>query len=162
MIYLVMGVAGAGKTSVGRALAQALGCAFLEGDALHSPANRDKMAHGIPLDDADRAPWLAAIRQRLEAAAAAGQTLVVACSALKQRYRDTLDHGLAVRWIYLRGDPALLHQRLAERQGHYMKAGMLASQLADLEEPEAASALIVDAGLPVATLVRRILAAPAG
>lgn len=158
MIYSVMGVSGAGKTTVGRALAQALGCGFLEGDSLHPPANVDKMAHGIPLDDADRAPWLAAIRLRLEAAARAGQTLVVACSALKQRYRDQLDHGLDVRWVYLRGDPAMLHERLQERQGHYMKANMLASQLADLEEPSPRSALIVDAALPVPSIVAQVLA----
>jgi gluconokinase len=158
MIYLVMGVSGAGKTTVGRALAAALHCDFLEGDTLHPRANIEKMAHGIPLDDADRAPWLAAIRLRLEAAARAGRTLVVACSALKQRYRDTLDHGLAVRWIYLRGDPALLHQRLEGRQGHYMKANMLASQLADLEEPAPASALILDAAQPAAAIVQQVLA----
>jgi gluconokinase len=158
MIYLVMGVSGAGKTTVGRALAAALGCAFLEGDSLHPAANIEKMAHGIPLDDADRAPWLAAIRKHLEAAAEAGQTLVVACSALKQRYRDTLDHGLEVRWIYLRGDPAVLQRRLRQRQGHYMKANMLASQLADLQEPAPRSALILDAALPVAAIVAQVLA----
>ncbi|HET9784480.1 MAG TPA: gluconokinase [Terriglobales bacterium] len=158
MIYLVMGVSGAGKTTVGRALAVALGCDFLEGDSLHPAANIEKMAHGIPLDDADRAPWLAAIRRHLEAAARAGRMLVVACSALKQRYRDQLDHGLAVRWVYLRGDPAMLHQRLAHRQGHYMKANMLASQLADLEEPSPQSALIVDAALPLPAIVAQVLA----
>lgn len=153
-----MGVAGAGKTTVGRALAEALGCTFLEGDSLHPPANVEKMAHGIPLNDADRAPWLAAIRKMLEATAAAGSDLVVACSALKQRYRDTLDHGLPVRWIYLRGDPALLQQRLEQRQGHYMKANMLASQLGDLEPPSAASAVIVDAALPPDQIVAQVLA----
>lgn len=153
-----MGVAGAGKTTVGRALAQALGCAFLEGDTLHPPANVEKMAHGIPLNDAERAPWLAAIRRKLEEAAAAGADLVVACSALKQRYRATLDHGLPVRWIYLQGDPALLQQRLELRQGHYMKANMLASQLADLEPPSAASALIVDAALAPAQILAQVLA----
>lgn len=152
-----MGVAGAGKTTVGRALAQALGCAFLEGDTLHPPANIEKMAHGIPLNDADRAPWLTAIRKKLEEAAATGSDLVVACSALKQRYRDTLDHGLPVRWIYLQSDPALLHQRLEQRQGHYMKAKMLASQLADLEPPSAANAVIVDAALPPDQIVARVL-----
>ncbi len=156
-MYLVMGVAGAGKTTVGRALAQVLGCAFLEGDTLHPPANIEKMAHGIPLNDADRAPWLIAIRKKLEEAAATGSDLVVACSALKQRYRDTLDHGLPVRWIYLQSDPALLHQRLEQRQGHYMKAKMLASQLADLEPPSAANAVIVDAALPPDQIVARVL-----
>ncbi|MGH9483736.1 MAG: gluconokinase, partial [Terriglobales bacterium] len=120
MLYIVMGVSGTGKTTVGRKLAGALGCAFLEGDELHPQANIEKMSCGIPLDDEDRAPWLAAIRKRLEQAAAASADLVVARSALKQRYRDTLGHDLPVRWIYLTGDPALLLQRLQQRQGHYM------------------------------------------
>ncbi|MGH9488397.1 MAG: gluconokinase [Terriglobales bacterium] len=155
MIYIVMGVAGAGKTTVGAALAAALGCEFLEGDRLHPAANVDKMRRGIPLTDADRAPWLEAIRQRLEAAAGAGRDLVVACSALKQGYREQLNRGLEVRWIYLQGDPALLRRRLEQRQGHYMKANMLASQLADLEEP--AQALRINAAEPAAAIVARIL-----
>ncbi|MGH9474955.1 MAG: gluconokinase [Terriglobales bacterium] len=158
MLYILMGVAGSGKTTAGRALAAALGCAFLEGDSLHPAANIEKMAHGIALDDADRAPWLAAIRRRLERAAQSGGDLVVACSALKQRYRDQLDAGLPVRWIYLRAAAAVLRRRLEQRQGHYMKATLLASQLADLEEPRAGSSLVVDATLPVNQIVARIAA----
>lgn len=153
-----MGVAGSGKTTVGQALATALACQFLEGDSLHPQANVDKMAHGIPLNDSDRAPWLAAIRTRLEAAARQGGDLVVACSALKQRYRDQLDAGLPVRWIYLRGSTELLHRRLAQRQGHYMKASMLASQLADLEEPRASDALVINAALAPGQIVAAIQA----
>jgi len=164
MLVLVMGVSGAGKTTVGVALAQRLGCAFLEGDRLHPAANVAKMAAGIPLDDADRAPWLAAIRARLEAAAKAGTGLVVACSALKRQYRDFLGATLAapdpLRCVYLRGDEAMLYQRLEARQGHYMKANMLASQLRDLEEPGPdEGAIVLDAGLPVAEIVARAAAA---
>ncbi|MGH9466078.1 MAG: gluconokinase [Terriglobales bacterium] len=158
MIWIVMGAAGSGKTTVGRALAAARGCAFLEGDSLHPPANIAKMAAGVPLQDADRAPWLAAIRQHLEAAVRQGQDLVVACSALKQRYRDPLDQGLPVVWVYLRATEEVLHRRLEQRQGHYMKADMLASQLADLEEPNPGAALIFDATLPPETIAARVLA----
>jgi gluconokinase len=155
MIAIVMGVAGSGKTTVGAMLAEALHCSFLEGDALHPPANVEKMSRGIPLTDADRAPWLAAIRARIEAAVSSRQCLVVACSALKQHYRDFLSRGISVDWIYLKGSAELIASRLRHRHEHYMKAGMLPSQFADLEEP--AGALVVDISLPPEAILHQLL-----
>lgn len=151
-----MGVAGVGKTTIGELLAQALGCAFLEGDSLHPPANIEKMARGIPLTDADRAPWLAAIREYIEKTFRQGQNLVVACSALKQKYRDCLSANAAVIWVYLKGTEEVIRSRLEHRQEHFMKANMLASQVADLEE--SSSAIVVDASSPPDLIVQQILA----
>lgn len=157
MILVLMGVSGSGKTTVGRLVAEALRCDFLEGDSLHSAANVEKMAHGIPLTDADRQPWLEAIRARIEQAHRAGETLVVACSALKQAYRDFLDATVPVRWVYLEGPEALLYSRIEHRVGHYMKASMLASQIAALEPPK--DALTVDVTPPPEQIAQTILAA---
>lgn len=157
MLLIVMGVSGSGKTTVGVRLAQALGAAFLEGDSLHPASNIAKMSNGIPLDDADRAPWLAAIRVRLETAARQESSLVTACSALKQKYRDFLATGLPVTTIYLKGSESMLYQRLKQRQGHYMKADMLASQLATLEEPR--DAIVVDAAGTPHEITRELLRA---
>lgn len=127
---VVMGVSGSGKSTVGSALADALGLTFVDGDSLHPPANVAKMAAGIPLDDADRAPWLDAVG----AALARGD--VVACSALKRRYRDRLrELAPATRVVYLRGSRELLSERLAGRHHAFMPASLLDSQLAALEEP---------------------------
>src|SRR5580698_4297859 len=125
MIIVVMGVAGSGKTTVGTMLADAMKCPFLEGDALHSPGNVDKMSHGVPLTDADRAPWLSAIHARVVDACERGQSLVVGCSALKQQYRDVLAEGVPVTWVYLRGSLELIRARLKQRHGHFMRANML-------------------------------------
>ena len=159
-VVVVMGVAGSGKTSVGTALAVALGWRFVDADDHHSPANIAKMARGEPLDDADRRPWLDGLHAIIEAALAKGEGLVMACSALKNAYRARLVGGGAggrIRFVYLAGTPELFHARLAQRPRHFMKAGMLDSQLATLEAP--ADALEVDAALPVATIVSRIRAA---
>jgi len=155
-IVVVMGVAGSGKTTVGTMLADALHCAFLEGDSLHSAANVDKMSHGIPLTDADRAPWLAAIHARLLDAFTHGKCLVVGCSALKQSYRTLLADGIPITWIYLKGSASLIRSRLQHRTGHYMKEDMLARQFEALEEPS--DALIVDVSKPPAAIVEQILA----
>jgi len=152
----VMGVSGSGKTTVGTRLADAMHCAYLEGDALHSPANVEKMSHGIPLTDADRAPWLAAIHARLLDSFRQGESLVVGCSALKRSYRSVLADGIPITWVYLKGSAALIRSRLQHRSGHYMKADMLASQLEALEEP--AGALVVDVSQPPAAIVEQILA----
>lgn len=134
--YVIMGVAGSGKTLIGSRLALALGIPFLEGDDLHPAENRARMAAGIPLTDADRAGWLATIATRIIEARAAGLGLVVSCSALKRSYRDVLraaDPDL--RFIHLSGSRALIAERLANRTGHFMPPSMLDSQLATLEQP---------------------------
>jgi len=125
----VMGVSGSGKSTVGRLLAGVLGRRFIEGDALHPPANIEKMSSGVPLTDADRAPWLAAIAAEL----ARGGPAVLACSALKRAYRDRLP---GVRWFYLRVPRDVLAQRLAGRRGHFFPPALLDSQLVELEPPE--------------------------
>ncbi len=157
MIVVLMGVAGAGKTTVGRLLAEALGCPFLEGDSLHSPANIAKMTHGIPLTDDDRAPWLAAIRAHAEEAFKRGKNLVIACSALKQQYRDFLSATVPIVWAYLKGTQEIIRSRLEHRREHYMKANMLASQFEVLEEPS--TAIVADIAQSPELIVQRILAA---
>lgn len=133
---VVMGVSGSGKSTVGRALADRLQCEFVDGDDLHPPANVAKMHSGQPLDDADRAPWLAAIAARIGAWIADGRLGVITCSALKRRYRDAIVGGRrAVRLVYLEGSQNLIAGRLADRPGHFMPASLLASQFDALEPP---------------------------
>src|SRR6185295_6309805 len=112
MIIVLMGVAGSGKTTVGTMLAETMKCSFLEGDSLHSKENIDKMSHGIPLTDADRAPWLAAIHLRILDFFERGQDLIVGCSALKLQYRRLLAKDVPITWVYLKGTPALIRARL--------------------------------------------------
>ncbi len=135
MLILVMGVTGSGKTTVGKLLTQRLKCNFLDADDFHSAANREKMRHGIPLTDADRAPWLTAIHAELVRANATGQSIVLACSALKQEYRNTLAANLDLKIIFLRGTVAQLHRNLATRADHFAGESLVPSQLATLEEP---------------------------
>jgi gluconokinase len=155
-IVVVMGVAGSGKTTVGTMLADAMQCAFLDADSLHTAANVAEMSRGMPLTDADRAPWLAAIHARLLDSFSRGEPLVVACSALKQAYRMVLADGVPITWVYLKGPVALIQSRLQQRTGHYMQSAMLASQLDSLEEPS--DALNVDISLPPATIVAQLMA----
>ena len=155
MVIAVIGVSGSGKTTIGTLLADAMNCPFLEGDSLHSDENIDKMSHGIPLTDADRAPWLAAIHARILDRFERGQDLVVACSALKQRYRTALGQGVPITWVYLKGSIELFRARLKHRSNHFMKADMLRSQFDALEEPS--DALVVDASAPPRVIVERIL-----
>jgi gluconokinase len=139
MIVVLMGVTGAGKTTVGRLLAARLGCEFIDADDYHPPENVAKMRAGQPLTDADRWPWLARLNEALYGRAAA----VVACSALKASYREALMRGLPdPRLVYLRGSKSVIAPRLAGRHGHYMNPALLDSQFATLEEP--ASAIVVD------------------
>jgi len=147
---VVMGVSGSGKTTVGAALADALGLRFVDGDALHPAANVAKMAAGIPLDDADRAPWLDAI-----GAVLAAGPVVVACSALKRAYRDRLRAAApGLQLVFLDGDPALLASRMTARPGHFMPASLLDSQLATLERPESDEhALTADIARPAGEIV---------
>lgn len=155
-LILLMGVAGSGKTTLGRLLAARLGWTYYEADDFHSEANKDKMSRGIPLDDNDRAPWLAAIRAAMDAALAAHRPAVFTCSALKENYRRALLDGLAgrVALVHLTGTRDLLLSRLKGRAGHYMKPAMLESQLAALEPP--ADALTLDIDHPPAELVAEI------
>jgi gluconokinase len=154
-IVVVMGVAGAGKTTIGMLLANALGCAFVEGDLLHPKRNIEKMARGIPLTDSDRAPWLAAVRARLLESVQSGEGVVIACSALKQAYREFLANGIPVAWVYLKGSEELIRSRLLLRREHYMRADMLASQFEILEEP--ADAIVCDVSLAPDVVVKQVL-----
>lgn len=134
LVAVVMGVSGGGKSTIGRRLAQSLGWDFLEGDTLHTPAAIAKMRAGHALDDADRAPWLAAIAAWIAEHLRDGRGGVVTCSALKRRYRDTLRGGRAeVFFVHLHGSRQLLEQRVRLRRHEYMPASLLDSQLADLE-----------------------------
>jgi carbohydrate kinase (thermoresistant glucokinase family) len=164
VIVVVMGVSGCGKTTTGRALADALHAPFFDGDDFHPPANVAKMAAGTPLTDDDRWPWLDRLAADMRAIDARGGSAVFACSALKQAYRDRLagwaaDRG-AVRFVHLAGDYDTIAARLATRQHRYMPASLLASQFATLEPP--AGAIVVDVRLPVEAQVAAIRAALAG
>lgn len=158
---VVMGVSGCGKSTVGRALADRLGVPFVEGDALHPPENVRRMAAGIALTDDDRRGWLDTIADTLAAEPAARRGVVVACSALKRAYRDRLRAAAPdLRLVFLHGDASLLAARLADRQGHYMPASLLPSQLATLEPPQPDEfALAGDITQPVDALVDRFTAA---
>ena len=137
-IYVVMGVAGAGKSRIGAALAEALGLEFVEGDHYHSAENVARMSAGLPLTDADRQGWLNALAERIREAVNTGTGLVLTCSALKRSYRDLLriESGAPrLQFIFLRGERALIAERIAGRRGHYMPASLLDSQLEALEEP---------------------------
>jgi gluconokinase len=134
---VVMGPSGVGKTTIAEALADRLGWSFAETDKFHPKANIDKMSAGIPLDDDDRAPWLALIRDWVTGKALAGRDVVITCSALKRRYRDVLRQAEArVRFLELVASPALVEARMSKRRGHYMPVSLLASQFAALEELE--------------------------
>ena len=137
MVIVVMGVSGAGKTTIGRMLAASLGWEFQDGDDLHSAANKSKMRSGIALDDADRAPWLRAIRNLIETMLSAGASGVVACSALKQSYRDAIiaDPDL-VKLVYLKGGREQIGERIRDRTGHFMSPALEQSQFDTLEEPQ--------------------------
>jgi gluconokinase len=159
-IVVVMGVSGAGKSTVGRALADRLRVPYAEADEFHPPANIAKMSAGVPLTDADRTPWLRAIAAWItEQAGRRGG--VVTCSALKRRYRDVLSAAAADVWfLHLDGDPALLAERIGARTGHFMPAALLASQLGDLEPlaPEEPG-LVVDVAAAPERIVATTLAA---
>lgn len=158
---VVMGVSGCGKSTVGRALAQQLGVAYVEGDEWHPPANVKKMAAGTPLTDDDRRDWLQALAGRLGAARAAGQGLVLSCSALKRSYRDLLRaQSPGLRFVFLHGSRDLLARRLAARTGHYMPPSLLQSQLDTLEPPAAdEQAIELDIGRPPEQLAQAALQA---
>jgi gluconokinase len=140
MVIILMGVSGTGKTAIGKALAAEPGWEFVEGDDFHPPENVEKMNAGIPLDDRDRWPWLKVLRRRIDDACERGENVVLACSALKQDYREYLEqnHPHCVHYIYLHGPERLIRRRLAERKGHFMDPDLLQSQLQTLEPPQGA------------------------
>jgi gluconokinase len=159
-VIIVMGPAGAGKTAVGQALATAAGWRFLEGDDYHTAANVEKMSHGIPLDDNDRRPWLAALRDEIAREIHRGGHAILACSALKHAYRESLRvkdaPPNAVRFVYLDVPRAVLAERLAARKHHFAPPELLDSQLATLEKPR--DALWVDGTRPIPDIVARVMA----
>lgn len=151
----MIGAAGAGKTSVGRALADALGCRFIDGDDHHTPASIAKMRAGVPLTEGDRAPWLAALHGVAAAAVERREPLVMACSALRESYRSALRGDLrTVRFVFLDADERTLRHRLEHRAAHFAGPSLLASQLATLERPS--DALTVDATFPPEQIVARV------
>ena len=154
--FIVMGVSGSGKTSVGKSLAEHLGWDFYDADDFHPPENVAKMAKTIPLTDSDRAPWLAALHELISSSLARNLPGVLACSALKERYRQKLLEGNdGVRLIYLKGSYDLIWSRMSARKDHYMKPHMLQSQFETLEEP--VNALIVDVTPSVDEILKVIL-----
>jgi len=157
--YVVMGVSGCGKTTVGEALAAHLNCPFYDGDDFHSPENVAKMASGVPLNDADRAPWLASLADLIRDHLARGETAVLASSALKKRYRDQLRVDDRVRFIFLDGDFDLIWGRMQARQDHYMKAEMLRSQFDALERPDENAAIRIDIDQDVSDILQQVIEA---
>jgi gluconokinase len=152
MVVLLMGVAGSGKSAVGRRLAERTSWTFVDGDDLHTPASIEKMSAGLPLDDADREPWLRAVRRRIDTHERRGESLIVACSALKTRYRDVLLTGTRdTRLVYLTGDRELIARRLQARRGHFFDAALLESQFETLEEPDDALEVSIAGDLETVT-----------
>jgi gluconokinase len=154
MIIVLMGVTGSGKSTVGKILASQLGWKFVEGDDFHSPKNIEKMRRGEPLNDADRRPWLDAIREVIRTTIDRGEDAMIACSALKESYRKLLQIHGQVSFVYLKASMALIQDRLKNRVGHFMNPDLIQSQFDTLEEPE--QALQVDAGLSPAEIVQVI------
>ena len=161
VVLVLMGVSGCGKTTVAQILAERLHWAFEEGDALHPQANVDKMAAGHPLDDADRAPWLAKVADWVDARLDAGESGVITCSALKKSYRALIDRrGKGVEFVYLHGSRELIASRLSGRHGHFMPTSLLDSQFATLEEPAADEpAIRVEIGDPPEAIAADIVTA---
>ncbi len=154
MIVVLMGVSGVGKTTIGRLLAADLGWPFLDADDFHTPASVAKMSHGLPLTDADRQPWLASLRGAIRERLVRGESAVLACSALKETYREQLRVDASVRFVHLKADPDVIRRRLGQRRQHFFGPDLLASQLEAIEE--APDALGMDVADAPEALVRRI------
>jgi gluconokinase len=153
-----MGVTGSGKSTIGVALAESMQWQFIDADEFHSPASVAKMRSGLPLDDADRAPWLASLHDAIAGWLESRTNVVLACSALKHSYRQQLLVDSRVTLVYLRGSGELIARRLSHRHGHYMDPNLLPSQFAALEEPQDAVALDVAADVPdIVAQIRKAL-----
>ena len=157
MVIIILGVSGAGKTTVGELLARELGWHFYEADDFHSPANIEKMRRRVPLTDDDRWPWLENLRELIKQCVVVNENAVLACSALKRVYRKHLRVSAEVKLVFLRGDYALVAEQLRHRRGHFMNPGLLRSQFVDLEEPQPEEeVLTIELGRPPDALVEEI------
>jgi gluconokinase len=156
MVVVLMGVAGSGKTTVGDLLARRLKWHFYDADDFHTAHNREKMSRGIPLDDDDRRPWLEAIRGVIEQCLGSGTNAIIACSALKQSYRELLTtDSKMVKFVYLKGQHELIAARLAHRQEHFFNPRLLQSQFDELEEPP--GGIEIDVSKSIATVVQAVI-----
>lgn len=160
MIIVLMGVSGSGKSTVGKILASQLNWSFVEADDFHPAANKEKMHAGLPLNDQDRQPWLDRLQHRIDDAWSRRENIVLACSALKDAYRDFLEehHPEAVWYVYLHGSEDLIRQRLAQRKGHFMNPSLLHSQFETLEEPPPQDAVQIEISAPPETQAAEIRA----
>jgi gluconokinase len=157
VIVIIFGVSGAGKTTIGKLLADELGWQFYEADDFHPRSNIEKMRRGRPLTDEDRWPWLERLREQLTRSVAAKEDAVLACSALKRAYREHLRVSGEVKFVFLRGDYALIAKQLRHRRGHFMNPELLRSQFADLEEPKSdEDVLTIELGRTPEELVKEI------
>ncbi len=157
-VVVVMGVSGCGKTTIGQGLAEYLDCPFYDGDNFHPPENIAKMSSGTPLNDDDREPWLRRLHSMITDHLARDETAVIACSALKKKYRNLLRGNIkGVLFIYLKGNFDLIWQRMTARQGHYMRAEMLQSQFAALEEPDNDEGFAIDIACDIKTQIEMIV-----
>ena len=155
MIIIFMGVSGSGKTTIARLLAERLDWTFYDGDDFHTPENVARMRQGIPLTDQDRQAWLSALANQITTDLKNNTSAVLACSALKQKYRDQLQVDSRVHFVYLKGSYEQILARMRLRGGHFMKPDMLPSQFAALEEP--ADALTIDIALEPQAILARVL-----
>jgi gluconokinase len=156
LIVVVMGVTGAGKTTIGELLAAQMRWHFADADQFHPKSNVEKMSRGVALTDADRVPWLAAMRSAIQQWISQNRSAVLACSALKQAYRDELTVGPEVRLVYLRGNYDVVAHQLHMRHGHFATEAILADQFATLEEPK--DAVVIDIGRDPESMVKQIRA----
>ncbi len=158
---ILMGVAGSGKTAVGLQVARQLGWIFLDADDFHPPANIEKMKHGIPLNDQDRAPWLQRLHDELQNQIAEGRSVILGCSALKESYRKVLhDEIFPPLFVYLDVDQETIRERLQHRSAHFFPRELMESQFAALEKPK--DAITVDARKPLADVVSQVIDALGG